>query len=301
MATVFTTVGLAAYNTKALSSNAIKIVRIVIEDYTTARHINARRRGDAAAGSSGPKLADADADRYEYTGTTIVDIDSTGAVVIIPLAFVDKTEAYNAWAVFIYIEGDTVGSEILFIVQADGAAAQFVKALNVDVISTISWTLGQAGPLALAVTTDVNITSLTQFPASAIISGVLDTDRLGGGTASNVTVLYGDGQWRRIVGLPASVITSGVVNPAFLGTGDTDDTVVLYGDGTWGIIASLPASAITSEVFDGARLGDGSANDSSVLYGDSQWRTMPQYWYGTQAEYDAIADKDDDVEYNIHE
>ena len=224
MATVFTTDGLATYNDHALSTGEITVVRVVIEDYSAPRHINARRRFDAVAGSGGPKLAVDDADRYNYTGGMLVDITSSGATVVLPLVFNQDTEAYSAWAVFIYIES-TPGNEQLFIIQADDTVAQFVKSLNLDALSTIAWVLTQGAPSGLTIDTTVDIGSLKNLPASVITSGRFTSTLLGGGTA----------------------------------------------------------------------------DDATVLYGDLEWRTMPRYWYGTEAEYDAIANKDDEVEYNIHE
>ena len=223
MPTVFATAGLAEYQAIVNDDDRdLEVVRVVAEDYSAPG--NVANKFNATADSAGPNLGVNDAARYNYAGSMLVDITHSQATVILPLAFNVDAEAYEAWAVFIYIRGDQPNSEVLFIIQANDNAAQYVKALNLDVLSSIGWILGQAAPSDLTITTTVNVANLLNVPADSI-TGIIDQ----------------------------------------------------------------------------AHLGAGGGTDTTVLYGDNQWRTMPQYWYGTQAQYDAIANKDADVEYNIHE
>ncbi len=281
MATVFSTNGLIQYNQKALDGE-IMVNRVVIEDYSAVA--DQARRFTAQADSAGPQFALGDANRYDYTGAMVIDISSVGASVLLPLAITTDAQEYSAWAVFIYIEGELANSEELFIIQADAAATQFVKAANIDVLTSIAWILGQDAPSALTVSHDITVGSFTPADASDTVKGVMriaTQPEFNAGSLTLAAVPSRIMHWvLNTVQIPAARII-GLLAP--------------------GNIPNISANKVTTDVFNSARLGTGSANDLTVLYGDLEWRTMPRYWYGTRAAYDAITNKSDNVEYNIHE
>lgn len=81
------------------------------------------------------------------------------------------------------------------------------------------------------------------------------------------------------VALAGSQITSGTVPPARLGSGTPSASTLLFGDGTWATLAAadipnLDAAKITTGTMTPARLGSGSASSSTYLRGDSTWATL---------------------------
>lgn len=74
-------------------------------------------------------------------------------------------------------------------------------------------------------------------------------------------------------------ITSGTVSAARLGSGTPSATTLLWGDSTWaalvaGDIPNLDTSKLTSGTMATARLGSGTANSTTWLRGDSTWAAI---------------------------
>lgn len=78
----------------------------------------------------------------------------------------------------------------------------------------------------------------------------------------------------------AGDITSGTIATARLGSGSATASTLLWGDQTWAALAaadipSLDASKITTGTIGTARLGSGSANSGTYLRGDQTWAAAP--------------------------
>ena len=86
----------------------------------------------------------------------------------------------------------------------------------------------------------------TSIDASAITSGVMNTARLGSGSALSSTFLRGDSTWQAIDNLNASVITAGTIATARLGSGVASSSTYLRGDGTWATIPPGGTSGIAN-------------------------------------------------------
>lgn len=141
--------------------------------------------------------------------------------------------------------------------------------------------------------------------AADIVSGTIATARLGSGSATASTLLWGDQTWAALVAadLPshthaATDITTGTMATARLGSGSATASTLLFGDSTWAALAAadipnLDASKITTGTMATARLGSGSASSTTALFGDQSYKTTPTgsggtgrvvYWSGTNTQ-----------------
>lgn len=112
--------------------------------------------------------------------------------------------------------------------------------------------------------------------AGAIVSGYIGVARLGTGSPSSATALFGDGQWRQIQSTDISATTEfgrRLINKA-------DDASARSYIGAAAIAHTHTAVDVTSGTFTVERLGSGSSSATHVLCGNSnstqagQWRVL---------------------------
>lgn len=116
--------------------------------------------------------------------------------------------------------------------------------------------------------------------ASDITSGTMNTARLGSGTASASTLLFGDNTWAALAAtdipsLDASKITTGTLPLTRGGTGATSAAGALSAIGAAAASHAHAATDITSGTVATARLGSGSASSTTALFGDQTYKTVP--------------------------
>ena len=101
----------------------------------------------------------------------------------------------------------------------------------------------------------------------------------------------------RVPSLPASQIATGTMAAARLGSGTPSAATLLFGDSTWATLAAadipnLDANKITTGTMATARLGSGTANSTTALFGDQTYKTVAQgsggadrvaFWSGANA------------------
>ena len=127
----------------------------------------------------------------------------------------------------------------------------------------------------LSIATGSDLPSHTHA-ATDITSGTMATARLGSGTASAATVLFGDQTWGAI---SASDIATGTLPIARGGTGQTTAAAALAALGgvdnththTTATISNLDGGDITTGTIGTARLGSGTASATTTLHGDQTW------------------------------
>jgi hypothetical protein len=144
---------------------------------------------------------------------------------------------------------DPVGGGITF-PDAPGGGSTIVTISGTGTTGALTkW----AGPSSLtnAVSGTDYAAASHNHAASQITSGTLATARLGSGTASASTVLFGNSTWGALVAgdLPshthaAGDITSGTIATARLGSGTASSSTFLRGDQTWQAITSITPAVI---------------------------------------------------------
>ena len=182
----------------------------------------------------------------------------------------------------------TLGASVSLSTTPAPASAKYIVQ-TADATLTNEQALGALATGILKNTTSTGVLSIatgTDLPAhdhaaGDIVSGTIATARLGSGTASASTLLFGDSTWSTLAAadipnLDASKITTGTIGAARLGSGTASASTLLFGDSTWSTLAAadipnLDASKITSGTIGTARLGSGTANSSSFLRGDGTW------------------------------
>jgi hypothetical protein len=116
--------------------------------------------------------------------------------------------------------------------------------------------------------------------ASDITSGTIATARLGSGTASSTSLLFGDSTWAALAAtdipnLDASKITTGTLPLTRGGTGATSAAAALSSIGAAAASHNHAASDIASGTIATARLGSGTASSTTALFGDQTYKTVP--------------------------
>ena len=134
---------------------------------------------------------------------------------------------------------------------------------------------------------------IPNLDASIITTGIVNTSRLGSGSANTLSYLRGDGTWQNSVtnvglSLPSiftvsnsSVSTSGTLT-ATLGS-QSANNIFAAPNGSSGTpvfrslvssdIPNLDASIITTGIMNTARLGSGTSDTTKFLRGDNSWQT----------------------------
>jgi hypothetical protein len=150
----------------------------------------------------------------------------------------------STWQAITTITPSTIGAapdNATYIVQTASSGLSNEQALGALATGLLKNTT-TTGVLSIATGSDL---PSHNHAASDITSGTMATARLGSGTASASTVLWGDSTWAALTSgdLPshnhaAGDITSGTMATARLGSGTANSTTYLRGDQTWATISA---------------------------------------------------------------